>query len=68
MKELKLTLDEANTIAKMIDDNLFNIITIEGENFSMNWLRNMVNAYDKLAEYCGRISPCIDKSVKKDGE
>ena len=51
--DLLLTKNEAYGIAEMIDCDLLQTIRDDPEIDSMQWLKNMVHAYEKLCEYSG---------------
>ena len=53
MDELKLTKDEAYSLADFLDVNLIQTMRNDPDVDSMQWLCNIVHAYEKLAKYSG---------------
>ena len=52
---LGITQDEAYSLAEFIDCNLISEIRNNVEIDSMQWLRNMIHAYEKLCKYSGFV-------------
>lgn len=50
-EDLGITQDEAYSLAEFIDCNLISEIRNNAEIDSMQWLRNMIHAYEKLCRY-----------------
>lgn len=55
MKINELTKDEAYSLADFIDFNLLSYIRQDEEVDSMEWLKNIVHAYEKLCKYSGYV-------------
>ena len=53
MKIDELTKGEAYSLADLIDMNLIDYIRNDTDVDSMEWLRNVVHAYEKLCKYSG---------------
>lgn len=52
-KSINLTNGEAYSLAEFIDMQLLNYIREDTDIDSLQWLRNVVHAYEKLCEYSG---------------
>ncbi len=55
MGELNITKAEAEALCNHIDMTLIQTIRDDTDIDSMNWLRSMVHAYEKLCAYCGYV-------------
>lgn len=55
MADLNLTKDEAFAVANHIDMTLFDAIRTDTEIDSLQWLINMVHAYEKLCDFSGYV-------------
>ena len=53
MDGLELTKDEAYSLVDFLDVNLIHTIHNDPDVDSMQWLCNIVHAYEKLAKYSG---------------
>lgn len=51
----ELTKDEAYALAEFIDMNFFEVLRNNVDIDSMQWLRNMVHAYEKLCKISGFV-------------
>ena len=54
-QECTLTKDEAYIVAEFIDGNLYNYIRSDEEIDSMQWLRNVLHAYEKMCAAGGYV-------------
>lgn len=54
-EECTLTKDEAYAVAEFIDGNLYNYIRSDEEIDSMQWLRNVLHAYEKMCVAGGYV-------------
>lgn len=54
-EECTLTKDEAYAVAEFIDGNLYNYIRSDEEIDSMQWLRNVLHAYEKMCAASGYV-------------
>jgi hypothetical protein len=54
-EECTLTKDEAYIVAEFIDGNLYNYIRSDEEIDSMQWLRNVLHAYEKMCAASGYV-------------
>lgn len=50
-----MTKDEAYAVAEFIDGNLYNYIRIDEEIDSMQWLRSVLHAYEKMCAASGYV-------------
>jgi len=55
MAELNLTKDEAYALADMVSTTIFDQIRNDPGVDSLQWLRNIVHAYEKLCDYSGYV-------------
>ena len=53
--ECSLTKDEAYAVAEFIDGNLYDYIRNDEEIDSMQWLRNILHAYEKMRAASGYV-------------
>lgn len=53
--ECSLTKDEAYAVAEFIDGNLYNYIRSDEEIDSMQWLRSVLHAYEKMCAAGGYV-------------
>ena len=53
--ECSLTKDEAYAVAEFISDNLFDYIRNDTDIDSVQWLRNVVHAYEKMCNASGYV-------------
>ena len=60
-KTVELTEDEAYAIAEMIDMNLFEIIRNNTDIDSLQWLKNIIHAYEKMCECSGFVGFTEDR-------
>lgn len=65
---IELTKSEAYSLADFISMNLIDIIRNDTEIDSMQWIRNIVHAYEKLCEYSGYkgYTEDLDEKENKD--
>ena len=63
-----LTKDEAFAVAEFIDLHLIQAIREDEDIDSMLWLRNMMNAYEKLALYGGYEGMSFPSKPKEENE
>lgn len=49
----ELTKNEAYSLAEFIDYNLLQTLRNDTDIDSLQWLRNIIHAYDKLSKYSG---------------
>lgn len=54
-QECTLTKDEAYAVADFIDGNLFDCIRNDTDIDSMQWLRNVLHAYEKMCVASGYV-------------
>ena len=54
-QECTLTKDEAYAVAEFIDGNLYNYIRSDEEIDSMQWLRSVLHAYEKMCAAGGYV-------------
>lgn len=59
--ECSLTKDEAYAVAEFIDGNLYNYIRSDEEIDSMQWLRSVLHAYEKMCAVSRWI--CMEKGA-----
>lgn len=52
---LDLTKDEAYSLADFVAMNIFTVIRDDVDIDSVQWLRNVVHAYEKLCAYSGYV-------------
>ena len=60
---LRLTKNEAYSLAEFIDMNLIQFIRNDPDIDSLQWLRNMVHAYEALCAYSGFVGLTDDKEA-----
>ena len=51
----ELTKDEAYVLAEFIDMNFFEFLRNNVDVDSMQWLKNMIHAYEKLCKFSGFV-------------
>lgn len=61
-----LTKTEASSVAEFIEINLIDTIRNDVDIDNINWLRNMISAYDKLKKYSGYVG--LYDSIEEGGE
>ena len=64
---LDLTRDEAFSLAEHIDKTLLDEIRNDTDIDSMEWLRNMVHAYEKLCVFSGYVG-LTENPIEKEDE
>ena len=62
----ELTKDEAKNVAEFIGDWLIESIRSNPDIDNINWIKNMISAYDKLKEYSGFVG--LYDNPKESGE
>ena len=55
MTNIELTMDEAFAVANLIDFSLLDYIRADTDIDSLEWLRNVIHAYEKMCDFSGYI-------------
>ena len=63
-----LTKDEAYAICGFIDLDLYDRIRNDTDIDSLQWLKNIIHAYEKLCAFCGYVGLTEDKPKEDEDE